>query len=70
MLSAGLLNGFTSDQGLMAVLAQNGLRGTRLHWLSVVIGVLSILPVAVHWLTQRGKTKNQEMAHAGAVGRR
>ncbi len=42
----------------------------HLHWLSVAIVVLSILPVAVHWLTQRRKTKNQEFAHAGAVGRR
>ena len=42
----------------------------HLHWLSVGIVVLSILPVAVHWLTQRRKTKNQELAHAGAVGRR
>lgn len=42
----------------------------HLHWLSAAIVVLSILPVAVHWLTQRGKPKNKELAHAGVVGRR
>ena len=42
----------------------------HLHLLSVGIVVASILPVAVHWLTQRRKTKNQELAHASAVGRR
>lgn len=69
-LAAGLLNRFTSDQGVVVVLAQSGLRGTHRHGLSVDIGGLPIAPVAVHWLTQRGMAQNQELTHAGAVGRR
>ena len=42
----------------------------HLHWLSVAIVALSILPVAVHGLAQRNKSKNKELAHAGPVGRR
>ena len=42
----------------------------HLHWLSVGIALVSILPVAVHWLTRRRRSKNQELAHASAVGRR
>ena len=42
----------------------------HLHWLSLGIAVLSVVPVGVHLLTERRKAKNQELAHAGAVGRR
>ena len=42
----------------------------HLHWLRLGIVVLSVLPVGAHLLTERRKAKNQELAHAGAVGRR
>lgn len=42
----------------------------HLHLLSVGIVAVSILPVVAHRLTQRTNTKNQERAHASAVGRR
>lgn len=42
----------------------------HLQWLSIGIVVLSALPVGVHLLTERRKAKNQELAHASAVGRR
>lgn len=40
----------------------------HLHWLSLIIVVLSVFPVAWHLLVQRRKTK--ELAHAGVAGRR
>ena len=40
----------------------------HLHWLSQVIVALSVLPVALHMLAVRRKTK--ELAHAGVAGRR
>ena len=39
----------------------------HLHWLSLVIVALSVLPVVWHVLAERRKTK--ETAHAGVVGR-
>ena len=42
----------------------------HLHWLSLGIVVLSVLPVGVHLLTERRKATYQELAHASAVGRR
>lgn len=40
----------------------------HLHGLSLIIAVLSLLPIAGHLLVQRRKTK--ELAHAGIAGRR
>ena len=42
----------------------------HLHWLSLGIVALSVLPVAIHVLAERAKTKNKELANAGAAGRR
>lgn len=42
----------------------------HLQWLSLGIVVLSVVPVGLHLLTERRKAKNQESAHASAVGRR
>ena len=42
----------------------------HLHWLSFGIVALSVLPVAIHVLAERAKTKNKELANAGAAGRR
>lgn len=41
----------------------------HLHWLSLGIVILSVLPVAIHVLTERARTRNKELASARAVGR-
>ena len=42
----------------------------HLHWLSLGIVALSVLPVLIHFLSERAKTKNKELANASAAGRR
>ena len=42
----------------------------RLHSLSFAIVVLSLLPVGIHFVAERAKTRNKELADASAAGRR
>ena len=42
----------------------------HLHWLSLGIVGVSVLPVVIHFMAERARSKNKEPIHASAAGRR